>query len=197
MTTHSGTSSLLPPMYMTADCQDSKSRTQHTDAHPCPFIWTVTAREQQCPQISRINGSQAVSRSGHKNFKSGMATYGQLSLRRGKAETRTVSGIFRFAYSPPNNPDEGAPIICSLTALPDEQLWKRAKENASSKSGQISQQLHRLPWESPHANESVKARAQNTAFYKWGHSLMWLISIWKCVAESRDFTRKWYLVGFL
>lgn len=196
MTTHSEASSFLPPMYMTTDCQDSKRRTQHTDAHACPFIWTVTAREQQRLRISGTDASQPASCSGHKNLKSGIATYGKLSLKRRKAETRTMSCIFQFAYSPPNNPDEGASIICSLMALPDEQLWKGGKENAGSKSGQTSQQLRGLPWESPHANETVKARVQNAAVYKWSHSLMWLISIWKCVAESRDFRRKWYLVGF-
>lgn len=162
MTTHSEASSFLPPMYMTTDCQDSKSRTQHTDVHPCPFIRTVTAREQQRLRISGINASQPASRSGHKNFKSGIATYGKLSLKRRKAETRTMSWIFQSAYSPPNNPDEGASIICSLTTLPDEQLWKRAKGNAGSKSGQISQQLRGLPWESPHANKSAKARVPNS-----------------------------------
>lgn len=196
MTTHSEASSFLPLMYMTTDCLDSKSRTRHIDAHPCPFVWTVTAREQQRRRISGTNASQPASRSGHKNFKSGIATYGHLSLKRRKAETRMMSCIFQFAYSPSNNPDEGVSIICRLTALPDEQLWKKAKENAGLKSGQISQQLRGLPWESPHANESAKARDQNTAFYKRCHSLMWLISIWKCVAESRDFTRKWYLMGF-
>lgn len=123
------------------------------------------------------------------NFKSAIETYGNLPFNRRKAELCLTVCIFEFAYSSPNRADERASVICRLTALPDEQLWKRAKENAGSKSGHISQQLCCLPREKPHANQTPKARESKRPCFTY-HStvLSGLISVWKRVPESSEFT---------
>lgn len=123
------------------------------------------------------------------NFKSAMETYGSLPFNRRKAELCITFCIFKFADSSPNRTDERASVICRLTALPDEQLWKRAKENAGSKSGHISQQLCCLPRGKPHANQTPKAReSKGPCFTHHATVLSRLISVWKCVPESSGFT---------